>query len=85
MECYRKGTQLYLKEFIRNVDIFPMLHETISMNSHTKDKLLTTSNICIADSSLLKFYCGKTILINEDLEDDVVVLGKYYNIVNKES
>lgn len=47
MEGYKKGTQLYLEEFIRNVDKFPMLHETISMNSHTKDKLLTTSNIYI--------------------------------------
>ena len=85
MKGYKKGTQLYLEEFIRNADKFPMLHEIIFMNSHTKDKLLTTSNICIANSPLLKFYCGKTILINEDLEDDVIVLGKYYNIVNKES
>lgn len=85
MGKYNDGSKLYLAEFARNVDKFPMLHETISANSRTKEKLFPNTNIWAGDTPHLRYIYGKEILINENLEDDVVMFGKYYNIVNKES
>ena len=84
MKHYNKiNTDIYLREFTMRVDRFPMLHETISMNSKTKKKLFS-QKICtpFTKDIPLKYYCGKEILINENLQDDIVMFGKYYDIGN---
>lgn len=84
MEHYNKiNTDIYLREFAIKVDRFPMLHETISMNSKTKKKLFP-QRICapFIDDIPLKYYCGKEILINENLQDGILIFGKYYDIGN---